>query len=97
LFAGIFLLVLLIARELSENATITGTFAFRGPALTVALAVALVFTVSAGCGGGGTAAVQAVQIVTPPGTSTITVTPSAKSTSGQPLQLPAIQLTLTVD
>jgi hypothetical protein len=41
--------------------------------------------------------VQAVQIVTPPGTSTITVTPSAKSTSGQPLQLPAIQLTLTVD
>jgi len=35
-------------------------------------------------------------IVTPPGTSTITIAPTAVSASGQPLQLPPIQLTLIV-
>jgi 6-phosphogluconolactonase (cycloisomerase 2 family) len=50
----------------------------------------------AGCGG-GSAAVQPPQpTVTPSGTSTIVITPSAMSLSGQPLQLQPIQLTLTV-
>jgi hypothetical protein len=52
----------------------------------------------AGCGG-GSAAIQAPPpsaIVTPSGTSTIVITPSAMSLSGQPLQLQPIQLTLTV-
>jgi 6-phosphogluconolactonase (cycloisomerase 2 family) len=49
----------------------------------------------AGCGG-GSAAVQPPPIITPSGTSTIVITPSAMSLSGQPLQLQPIQLTLTV-
>ena len=60
----------------------------------------LIFCVS-GCGGGGSTAGQVVQppppVVTPSGTSTITVTPSATSSSGNALQLQAIQLTLTVN
>jgi hypothetical protein len=56
----------------------------------------------AGCGGGNSpAAVVAppppARIVTPPGTSIITVTPSAKNGAGAPLQLQPIQLTLTVN
>jgi 6-phosphogluconolactonase (cycloisomerase 2 family) len=51
-----------------------------------------------GCGGGGTAvtATSPPPIVTPSGTSTIAVTPAATSSSGQPLQLQPILLTLTV-
>ncbi len=67
------------------------TFAFTGVALTAATMVMF-----AGCGGGSSTPPPA-QIVTPQGTSTITITPSAKSASGQPLQLPSIQLTLTVN
>jgi hypothetical protein len=54
---------------------------------------------TAGCGGGSTSpsAPQTPQIVTPQGTSTITITPSAMSTSGKPLPLQPIQLTLTVN
>src|SRR6202012_6192923 len=55
---------------------------------------------SAGCGGGGSSAAAVVapppppaRIVTPPGTSIITVTPSAKNAAGAPLQLQPIQLT----
>jgi len=57
----------------------------------------------AGCGGGSSSAAVVVtppppaRIVTPPGTSIITVTPSAKNAAGQPLQLQPIQLTLTVN
>ena len=51
-----------------------------------------------GCGGGaGSATTLPPQIITPQGTSTITVTPTAMSTSGKPLQLTPIQLTLTVN
>jgi hypothetical protein len=52
----------------------------------------------AGCGGSGSAAgaPPAPQIVTPSGTSTITLTPSAMSSTGQALQLQPIQLTLSV-
>jgi hypothetical protein len=52
-----------------------------------------------GCGGGSTslAAPQTPTVVTPQGTSTITVTPSATTTNGKPLPLQPIQLTLTVN
>jgi hypothetical protein len=54
-------------------------------------------TYAAGCGGSNLrASVAPTPIVTPPGTSTITITPTAMSSSGQPLQLPTIPLTLTV-
>ena len=49
-----------------------------------------------GCGGGSAAVAPPPPIVTPSGTSTIVITPSAMSVSGQPLQLQPIQLTLTV-
>jgi hypothetical protein len=46
-----------------------------------------------GCGGGSTslAAPQSPQVVTPQGTSMITITPSATSASGKALQLQPIQ------
>jgi hypothetical protein len=50
----------------------------------------------AGCGGGSAAVSPPPPILTPSGTSTIVITPSATSLSGQPLQLQPIQLTLTV-
>ncbi len=59
-------------------------------------ALAMVGTV-AGCGGGSQAVSPPPQIVTPQGMSNIIVTPAAKSLSGQALQLPQIQLTLTVN
>jgi len=49
-----------------------------------------------GCGGGSTATIAPPPIITPAGTSTIVITPAAMSSTGQPLQLQPIQLTLTV-
>jgi hypothetical protein len=49
-----------------------------------------------GCGGGSAALVTPPPVITPSGTSTITVSMSAMSSSGQPLQLQPLQLTLTV-
>jgi hypothetical protein len=49
----------------------------------------------AGCGG-GSVTLTPPPIITPSGTSTITVTPSAVSSTGKPLELQPIQLTLTV-
>jgi len=62
-------------------------------ALTVA--VFCLFLGIAGCGG-GSAAVPQQSIVTPSGTSTIVITPSAMSSSGQPLELQPIPLKLIV-
>lgn len=59
-------------------------------------AILLVALGLGGCGGGTSAITQPPPVVTPQGTSTITVTPSATSSSGKPLQLQPIQLTLTV-
>jgi len=65
-------------------------------ALTFVLWVLVISNV-AGCGGGGTASVAPPPpVITPSGNSTIIVTPSATSSTGQPLQLSPIQLTLTV-
>ncbi|HEY6944842.1 MAG TPA: choice-of-anchor D domain-containing protein, partial [Candidatus Acidoferrum sp.] len=51
----------------------------------------------AGCGGGSAAVTPPPPVVTPSGTSTLTIAPSANSSTGQPLQLQPIQLTLTVN
>ena len=65
--------------------------AFSG---ALSLIVVLVVLAFAGCGGGSANIVPAPPaIVTPQGTTMLTVTPSATSTSGQPLQLSPIQLT----
>jgi hypothetical protein len=69
----------------------------RTPVIAAALLCVAMLAIIAGCGAGGGTAIQSVQVVTPPGTSTITVTPSDKSASGQALQLAPIQLTLTVN
>lgn len=49
-----------------------------------------------GCGGGSAAVTPPPPVITPSGTSTITISLSAASSTGQPLQLQPIQLTLTV-
>jgi hypothetical protein len=65
----------------------------------VAVAILVPFLLVAnGCGGATTApAAQKSSIVTPSGTSTLVITPTASNASGKALQLPLIQLTLLVN
>jgi hypothetical protein len=88
------LVLLLASKTLRTSQHAGGPMRLR---LSTVLASA-VFCVAcgvAGCGG-GTASIVPPPIFTPSGTSTITVTPSAMSSTGKPLQLQPIQLTLTV-
>jgi centrosomal CEP192-like protein len=65
----------------------------------LSVAILCVFLGAAGCGGGAAAVAPTTPpppVVTPSGTSTITITLVANSSSGQPLQLPPVQLSLTV-
>jgi hypothetical protein len=68
--------------------------------MVLKVALVAVFSYAAlsvgGCGGGSTAAIAPQAIITPTGTSTIVITPTAMSSTGQPLQLQSLQLTLTV-
>jgi hypothetical protein len=64
-------------------------------AVLATIILCVVFGV-AGCGGGSPALLTPPPIITPNGTSTITISMSAMSSSGQPLQLQPLQLTLTV-
>ena len=71
-------------------------------ALASICSAAAILLGAAGCGGGSAQSVTVTAppppgVVTPQGTSTLTVTPSATSASGAPLQLTPIQLTLTVN
>ncbi|HEV2195226.1 MAG TPA: choice-of-anchor D domain-containing protein [Candidatus Acidoferrum sp.] len=61
-------------------------------------AVFCITFVLTGCGGGAASITTTPPppVITPSGTSTITISLSAASSTGQPLQLPPIQLTLTV-
>jgi hypothetical protein len=74
--------------------------AFRGRRLacTGAVTVMLLCSViyAAGCGSTSAVTTTPPPIVTPSGTSTITISMTAMSLTQQPLQLPPIQLTLTV-
>jgi hypothetical protein len=65
----------------------------------VALAILIpVLFLTNGCGGAATMpAAQKSSIVTPSGTSTLVITPTATNASGKALQLPLIQLTLVVN
>jgi hypothetical protein len=105
-FAAIFLLWLALLSKILPEGSVFGQPGHARPpfqrnfALSrelVALGTLAIFGACAGCGGGGASSSPQVQIVTPQGTSTITITPSAKNAAGQPLQLPPIQLTLTVN
>lgn len=90
-----FALVLLMAHKnlrMLENAAGRRRLTLSG---ALAAAVFCVLLGVAGCGGGSTT-IAPPPVITPSGTSTITVTPSAMSSSGKPLQLQPIQLTLTV-
>jgi 6-phosphogluconolactonase (cycloisomerase 2 family) len=96
---GAFALLLLLSvigfREF-ETATGRRRMAFCG---ILSAAILCAFVGVAGCGGGSAALAPLVappSIVTPSGTSTIVVTPAALSSTGKPLQLQPIQLTLTV-
>jgi Abnormal spindle-like microcephaly-assoc'd, ASPM-SPD-2-Hydin len=62
-------------------------------------ALVLLLLVATGCGGGTTQVAPAsIQpAATPQGNFTLTITPTANSTSGKSLQLQAIELTLTVN
>lgn len=62
-------------------------------------ALAPIIFSAAGCGGSAssTPAPHSSSVVTPRGTSTLVLTPTALNTSGKSLQLPPIQLTLTVN
>ncbi|HYL84233.1 MAG TPA: choice-of-anchor D domain-containing protein [Candidatus Angelobacter sp.] len=68
-------------------------------ALCSAASVFVIFCVLlsvSGCGGGYASVAPPPPIVTPSGTSTISINFSATSSSGQPLQFQPLQLTLTV-
>lgn len=92
---AIVLLILVSNRERFDSAA----YAKRSLSTGVLLAMISLAALSMGsCGGGGSAAVLAPPpIITPTGTSNIIITPTAMSSTGQPLQLPSIQLTLTVN
>jgi hypothetical protein len=79
-------------RCMSDSALCARHLAWSG-ALTAIFLYSAIY--AAGCGGGSTT-VTPPPVITPSGTSKITVTPSALSSSGKPLQLQPIQLTLTV-
>jgi hypothetical protein len=88
-------LVLVIAtknRWMFDGAVSTRRLAWSG-ALTAILLCSVIY--AAGCGSSSVTTTPP-PVVTPPGSSTITITPTAMSTSGMPLQLQPIQLTLTV-
>lgn len=90
--ATVMLMIIATCRAF-ENAAYARRLALSG--MLVALVSCAALTVE-GCGGGSAAVLTPPPIVTPTGTSTIVLTPTAMSSSGQPLQLQPIQLTLTV-
>jgi len=94
-------LALFLVRLIKNRWGFDGAVGSRRLAWSGALAAIFICSViyEAGCGSTGSvgsASITPPPIVTPSGTSTITITPSAVSSSGQPLQLQTIPLTLTV-
>lgn len=89
----VFLLLLTLSRRSIRNAPVS--FERRLKAAAMSLAVLLPLIASSGCGG-GSAATTPPPIITPKGTTMLTITPMATNAAGQPLQLQPIQLTLTV-
>jgi len=81
-----------------NRVTLNNAFRLRRLASVGAFTVLLAWSAIYANGCGSTSAVMTTPppIVTPPGTSTIIITMTAMSPTQQPLQLPPIQLTLTV-
>jgi hypothetical protein len=90
--------VLLLAIIAKDRWILAGPLHFRRLACRGALATTLLCAAIYATGCGRTSAVTTTPppLVTPSGTSTITINLSAMSPTQQPLQLPPIQLTLTV-
>jgi hypothetical protein len=85
-------------RRLNINSQVTHWSTFC--ALTAMLLFLPAIFALQGCGGGSANSAPVPQgnaIVTPRGTSLLTLTPSATGSSGKALQLPPIQLTLVVN
>lgn len=102
LYALFFILILRFYREWGGS---TYTNGLNAPRWKIAYAVAvlmlfipLIFAAN-GCGGAAAnaPAAQKSSTVTPSGTSTLVITPTATNASGKALQLPLIQLTLVVN
>jgi hypothetical protein len=98
----LFILFLRSNREWGGSAPAIGAHASHwGIAYAmVALMILLpLLFVADGCGGGSTPAptAQKSSVVTLSGTSTLVITPTATNASGKALQIPLIQLTLTVN
>jgi hypothetical protein len=94
--AAILVFLFVLAGRLTP-ATRPRRLALRNALAMIALSLGFA---AAGCGGGSTSTTappQITPVVTPAGAFIITVTPSANSAAGQPLQLQPIQLTLTVN
>jgi hypothetical protein len=91
--ATVMMMIIATRRRAFENAAYPRRLALSGALVALASCAALTME---GCGGGSAAVLAPPPIVTPTGTSTIVLTPTAMSASGQPLQLQPIQLTLTV-
>ena len=93
-------MLFLLFAFLSKNARVLSPAARKSRLAIYGVLSAAIFCIPfvlAGCGGGSAAVTPPPpQIVTPSGTSTITISLGANSSSGQPLQLQPIQLTLTV-
>ncbi len=90
--------VLLLAIITKNRWILADPLHFRRLACRGALATALFCTAiyAASCGSTSAVTTTPLPLVTPSGTSTITISLSAMSTTQQPLQLPPIQLTLIV-
>lgn len=88
------LLVMIAYRQAFERATYRKRMVLSTILIVMAAFAGLNM---AGCGGESAAVLAPPPIITPAGTSTIVITPTAMSSTGQPLQLQPIQLTLKVN
>jgi len=91
---AVLLFILFVRGRTAEFTSGRTRFALSG--VLAALICAIALSNVAGCGGGTASVAPPPPVITPSGNSVITVTPSATSSTGQPLQLQPIQLSLTV-
>ena len=97
LFATLFcLLIVPLVRATPQRRLLQRRSAFASASLLF-----LALFAASGCGGGtgyqSAAVTPPPPVITPQGSSTLTVTPSATNSAGKPLQLSPIQLSLTVN
>jgi len=88
------LLMMLLYRGAFERKACAKRMVLSGTLIVMAALAALNM---GGCGGGSATVLTPPPIITPAGTSTIVITPTAMSSTGQPLQLQPISLTLKVN